>query len=589
MLGRIHRGAGVALAVGAIAVGAPAAVVFAHPSGDHGRHAGDHGHSGDRGRGPGGHGRKSGGRGHHHENSISHVLLISVDGLHQSDVEWYVSNHPGSELAKLVGGGAEYSQAQTPIPSDSFPGMTAQVTGGNPRTTGIYYDDEYSHAVLPAGTTSCHGQPTGGEVIYDSPDDNNATALDAGQGLTGLPGSILEMTTQPQSLINPAALPVNPQTCKPIYPHEYLEVNTIFEVAHDHGLRTAWSDKHPAYEALDGPAGNSIDDLFTPEIDSIALEPSGTPYPGEISWTEDNATTMQYDSYKVQAVLNEIDGYDHSGKTKVGVPGIFGMNFQTVSTAEKLHTSDGLNGGYEPVTNTPGPLLQRALDYINSKLQALDEEIQAQGLADSTAIIVSAKHGQSPQDPSSLVKIKDGPIIEAINGAWEAAHPGSGALIVAGTDDDAWQSYLSDTSQEAADFVKDYLWSHTATGVAYDGSTRTLAHSGLAEIFAGKDAAKYFGVPRSDPRHPDVWSVVQVGVIYTGGSKVAEHGGANPADRDVPIVVYAPGAVQPGTYRPWVETTQIAPTILDLLGLDPNALEAVQIEGTQVLPGVDRH
>jgi hypothetical protein len=28
--------------------------------------------------------------------------------------------------------------------------MTAQVTGGNPRTTGIYYDDEYSHAVLPA-------------------------------------------------------------------------------------------------------------------------------------------------------------------------------------------------------------------------------------------------------------------------------------------------------------------------------------------------------------------------------------------------------------------------------------------------------
>ncbi len=609
MLGRVHRGAGIALAVGAIAMVAPAAVVFADQSGGHGRQSRDHkgrfeehgrgsddhggrpgdhgGRSGDhRGKHRGGHGGGPGDHGHHHADSISHVLLISVDGLHQSDLEWYVANHPSSELAKLVGGGAEYSQAQTPIPSDSFPGMTAQVTGGNPRTTGIYYDDEYSHAVLPAGTTSCHGQPTGGEVIYDSPDDNNATALDAGQGLTGLPGSILEMTAQPQSLINPAALPVNPQTCKPIYPHEYLEVNTIFEVAHDHGLRTAWSDKHPAYEALEGPAGNSIDDLFTPEIDSIALEPSGTPYPGEISWTEDNAATMQYDSYKVQAVLNEIDGYDHSRKTEVGVPAIFGMNFQTVSTAEKLHTSDGLSGGYLPGTNTPGPLLQRALDYINAQMQALDVEIKAQGLADSTAIIVSAKHGQSPQDPDSLVKIKDGPIIEAINAAWEAAHPGAGALIVAGTDDDAWQSYLSNTSQEAANFVKEYLWNHTATGVAYDGSTRTLAHSGLTEIFAGKEAAKYFGVPRSDPRHPDVWGVVQVGVIYTGGSKVAEHGGANPADRDVPIVVYAPGAVQPGTYHPWVETTQIAPTILDLLGLDPDALEAVQIEGTQVLPGV---
>ncbi len=556
---RINRGALAALALVAIATGISAAVVFAHPWRDHGRH---------------------------HENTIAHVLLISVDGLHQSDLEWYVSNHPGSELAKLAGGGAEYTGAHTPIPSDSFPGMVAQVTGGNPRTTGIYYDDEYSHAVLPAGTTSCHGQPTGGEGIYDSPDDKNLTALDAGQGLAGLPDSILEMTATPQTLLEPSQLPVDPFTCKPIYPHEYLKVNTVFNVAHEHGLWTAWSDKHPAYEVLSGPSGNGVDDLFTPEIDSNALEPGGTPYPGEISWTEDNAATMQYDSYKVQAVLNEIDGYDHSRTTQVGVPAIFGMNFQTVSTAEKLLKSDGLNGGYLPGTTTPGPLLQRALDFINAKLEAMDNEIHVQGLADSTAIIVSAKHGQSPQDPNSLTRIKDGPIIEAINSAWKASHPGAGDLIVAGTDDDAWQSYLSDTSQQAADFVKDYLWSHSATGVAYDGSSRTLAHSGLAKIYAGKASARYFGVPLSDPRHPDVWGVVQVGVVYTGGTKIAEHGGANPADRDVPIVIYAPGVIEPGVHKHWVETTQIAPTILDLLGLNPNALEAVQIEGTRVLPGI---
>jgi len=561
MLARINRGAFAALAAAAVVGGIPAAAVFADPSG----HGGDHNR--------------------HHGSAIAHVLLISVDGLHQSDIEWYASQHPTSELAKLAGGGAEYTQAQTPVPSDSFPGMTAQVTGGNPRTTGVYYDDEYSHAVLPAGTTSCAGKPLGGEVIYDSPDDKDETALDAGQGLTGLPGSILEMTAHPHSLIIPAALPVNPQTCAPIYPHEYLKVNTIFEVAHAHGLRTAWSDKHPAYEALEGPSGNSIDDLFTPEIDSNALEPSGTPYPGEISWTGDNAATMQYDSYKVQAVLNEIDGYDHSRASKVGMPAILGMNFQTVSTAEKLLSSDGLNGGYLPGTTTPGPLVARALDFINAKLQAMDEEIHAQGLAGSTAIILSAKHGQSPQDPNSLTRIKDGPIIEAINTAWEAVHPGAGALIVAGVDDDAWQSYLSNTSQQAADFVKSYLWNHSATGVAYDGSSRALAHSGLSEIFAGKGAAKYFGVPTSDPRHPDVWGVVQAGVVYTGGKKIAEHGGANPADRAVPILVYAPGAVEPGVHGHPVETTQIAPTILSLLGLNPNALQAVQIEGTPVLPG----
>jgi hypothetical protein len=524
--------------------------------------------------------------GHHHQVSIEHVLLISVDGLHQSDLEWYVANRPGSELAKLVAGGAEYASAHTPIPSDSFPGMTAQVTGGNPRAAGLYYDDEYSHAVLPAGTSSCHGQPTGGEVIYDSPDDLNFEKLDAGEGLAGLPGSILEMTEHPRTLLDPSTLPVDPQSCKPIYPHEYTKVNTIFEVAHAHGLRTAWSDKHPAYEALEGPAGNSIDDLFTPEIDSNALEPSGEPYPGEPSWTGDNAATMQYDSYKVQAVMNEIDGFNHGRTSHVGAPAIFGMNFQTVSTAEKLFESDGLKGGYLPGTTTPGPLLQRALDFINGKLQAMDEEIQSQHLADSTAIIVSAKHGQSPQDPNQLTRIKDGPIIEAINSEWEAAHPGSGPLIVAGTDDDAWQSYLSNTSQEAADFVKHYLWTHTASGTAYDGSKRTLAHSGLAQIFAGKAAAQYFGVPVSDPRHPDVWGVVQVGVVYTGGKKIAEHGGANPADRDVPILVYAPGAAAPGVRHAWVETTQIAPTILELLGLEPDALQAVQIEGTHVLPGI---
>jgi hypothetical protein len=35
-----------------------------------------------------------------------------------------------------------------------------------------------------------------------------------------------------------------------------------------------------------------------------------------------------------------------------------------------------------------------------------------------------------------------------------------------------------------------------------------------------------------------------------------------------------------------VETPQVAPTILQLLGLDPTALQAVQMEGTPVLPSL---
>src|SRR5579863_516099 len=103
---------------------------------------------------------------------IEHVLLISVDGMHQSDLDWYVANHPNSELAQLASGGAEFTNNHTSDPSDSDPGGTALMTGGDPRATGVYYDVEYSHAVDEAGAACTPHQPaTGGDVIYDSPDD----------------------------------------------------------------------------------------------------------------------------------------------------------------------------------------------------------------------------------------------------------------------------------------------------------------------------------------------------------------------------------------------------------------------------------
>ncbi|MGZ4177382.1 MAG: alkaline phosphatase family protein, partial [Solirubrobacteraceae bacterium] len=178
------------------AIALPVAAGAAHPTAHHdggrsGRHDGD-------------------GSDHHGHGAIGHVLLISVDGLHQSDLHWFIRHHPGSELAALAAAGAEYSHIQTPVPSDSDPGMTAQMTGGDPRTTGVYYDVEYNHNLLEAGTTSCHGQATGADVIYDSPDDIDDTRLDAGQGLSGLPGSILQMTQTPQDLLNPATFPVDP-------------------------------------------------------------------------------------------------------------------------------------------------------------------------------------------------------------------------------------------------------------------------------------------------------------------------------------------------------------------------------------------
>jgi hypothetical protein len=563
----------------------------------------------------------------HRPHQIQHVLLISVDGMHQSDLDWYVATHPGSELARLASGGAEFTNNHTSDPSDSDPGGTAIITGGDPGTTGVYYDVEYSHAVDEAGAPCTPNQPaTGGDVIYDSPDDtlnsvpdllnnnsgNTFPSFDEGgsiypNGVDTDPSKVMNLSPHPQSGLNYGSFPVDPATCQPITPWDYLKVNTIFQVIHNAGLRTAWSDKHAIYSSFNGPGSNgmSIDDFFAPEIDSQAVEPNGVPYPSDTDWAHDDAATKQYDNYKVDAVLNELGGYDHSGTQKLGTPAILGMNFQTVSVAEKVDSPSTLTknpdgtytegptelAGYLPGTTTPGPLLSSAFDYVNAQLQRMVDTIQADGLASSTAIIITAKHGQSPQDPLLLKRIKDGPIIDAINAAWTAQTGDQNNLIVAGTDDDLWQSYLSVKTQAAADFVKNYLWNHSATAVLYNNDgvnrgTEQVPHSGLAQIYAGHEAADFFGVPYSDPRYPDVFGRVQVGVVYTGGSKIAEHGGDNPGDRDVPLLVYAPGTVRPFKNDSWVETTQVAPTILRLLGLDPRALDAVREEGTKVLPGL---
>ena len=106
-------------------------------------------------------------------------------------------------------------------------------------------------------------------------------------------------------------------------------------------------------------------------------------------------------------------------------------------------------------------------------------------------------------------------------------------------------------------------------------------------VYAGAESAALFGVPNSDPRHPDILGIAQHGVVYTGGKgKIAEHGGNDQQDRNVPILVVLPGQRDGHAVAAPVETTQIAPTILTLLGMSPGELQAVRIEHTKVLPGV---
>jgi len=76
-----------------------------------------------------------------------------------------------------------------------------------------------------------------------------------------------------------------------------------------------------------------------------------------------------------------------------------------------------------------------------------------------------------------------------------------------------------------------------------------------------------------------------VGVIYTGGKgKVAEHGGFAHDDTNVIMLISNP-SYSPRSVNAIVQTAQVAPTILRILGLNPQALIAARNEGTTVLPG----
>jgi hypothetical protein len=194
------------------------------------------------------------------------------------DLEQWTKEHPGSRLAQVAYAAVEYADARTTIPSDSFPGLLAQVTGGTSRSTGVFYDDA-----------------AGNIPLFTSIDPKNL----------------------PMGMLN--------GVCQGVYPHSFLKVNTIFNVAHDAGLYTAWSDKHPAYETVRGPQNTGAEDLFTPEINNVND-------PTAISV----AATTTYDQLKVQAILNEIDGMTSDAAHTASVPAIFGMNFQSVSVGEKL-------------------------------------------------------------------------------------------------------------------------------------------------------------------------------------------------------------------------------------------------------------
>src|SRR5262249_44056169 len=111
-----------------------------------------------------------------------------------------------------------------------------------------------------------------------------------------------------------------------------------------------------------------------------------------------------YDQLKVNAILHWIDGKTHLGDHDAPVPNIFGMNFQAVSVGQKL-IENGVAGGYTDAAGHPTPDMVREIQFVDAAIGQMVQELKQQGLYDSTAIIITAKHGQSPVDPNRFFPI----------------------------------------------------------------------------------------------------------------------------------------------------------------------------------------
>jgi hypothetical protein len=536
-------------------------------------------------------------------NGKARVLLISIDGMHALDYENCVNHNTCPAMASLGKHGVTYTRTSTSKPSDSFPGLMAIVTGGSPKTVGAFYDVAYDRILAPPTIETGNGNPPGTCTVgqkhgatteYEEGNEIDQTKLNG-----GFPG--YSLTDGGIKSIDPRKLNRDPfNHCNPVYSWNFIRTNSIYGVIHAAGGYTAWSDKHAAYAAVnghtDGTLPTNVDDYYSPEVNSnvIALTGFKTVFGDDCSvvdplagdWTTSFKEIRCYDQLKVNAVVNWINGKTHLGDHKAPVPVIFGMNFQAVSVGQKLINKLGVKGGYTNAAGDPTPDMQNEIEFVDGAIGQMVTALKNQGLFDSTTIIITAKHGQSPVDthrfqelgngitttPSTLL-FNAGLLAQTaceFNGGNPPCPAGVGGGLGA-TEDDISLNWLADSNT-----------TETAVNLLETNGTAI----GLGQIFYGASITTDYNSPLVDSRTPDIIVAPNVGVVYTGSSKKqAEHGGFAWDDTKVMLLVSNPSIDQSTNYQ-FVETKQVAPTILRILGLDPNKLDAVQKEGTTVLPGL---
>jgi Type I phosphodiesterase / nucleotide pyrophosphatase len=530
---------------------------------------------------------------------IKHVLLISIDGMHAVDFYNCANGIAGvnggqpycPNMAALSQTGINYVNTESSKPSDSFPGMAALAAGGTPKTTGLYYDVAYDRSLdaperatgtgLAAGKCTPYATPNGTTTDNDQGVDLDDTKLNGGAPSAGL-------TEGGIASLDPKKMSRDPQAgCAPVYPWNFIRVNTAFGVVHAAGGYTAWIDKHPSYSFVGGPGGNGLDDYYSPEVDSTVVPLPGvktllgTPCDpirdtiGASAWNASFENIQCYDAIKVYALLNQIAGKTHSGAPAV-VPAVFGMNFQSVYVGQSTNETGVAVGGYQNAAALPSAPLLGEVEYVDTAIGEIVAALKTAGIYNNTLVIITAKHGDSPIDPTRYV-----------------ANGNNTPATLLGNMIPPSESPLTPGGIGATEDDVSVLWLKKGVSVAaaVDLLENNAAPIGMGEIYYGSSLALNYNQgglePGEDPRSPDIIVTPNVGMTYSGNpTMIGDHGGFAHDDTNVIMLVANPSFTAQ-TVSSVATTRQVAPTIVKALGLNPSALDAVRAEGTQVLPEVN--
>jgi arylsulfatase A-like enzyme len=252
------------------------------------------------------------------------------------------------------------------------------------------------------------------------------------------------------------------------------------------------------------------------------------------------------------------------------------MNFQAVSTGQKVIEKSGVKGGYLDAAGTPSAALLNEIQFVDASIGAWVKELKERDLYDKTLIVITAKHGQSPIDPSLYKRqttIGTSPAKLLSDAGFIPDSESTNTGGIGPTEDDVSLLWLKSSSDTAA-AVQILEQNAGPTGI------------GLGQFYYGPSLSINYNDPTVDPRTPDIIVTPNVGVTYSGSTaKQAEHGGFAHDDTNVMLLVSNPH-FDHKTVHAAVGTVQVAPTILKALGIDTRELDAVRIEGTEVLPAV---